>query len=436
MRRELMRTSSGQRVPRNSVRPTGGPWGRARWIAAWLVGSAVVAGLAFGAGTFVRSPWDSAVKNSREQLEATVAVAERDFVAEIPTADGAVALGRDLDIGPPTGCGTCVVTGAYVTVGQRIPYGSPLVAVSGRPLFALDLEIPLYRDLERGMNGPDVESLQRSFQQVGLYRGAIDGDYGELTARAVKALYTRARQPLPTAANDSAANDSAANGSAANDSAPGGSDEPDSDSGTKAEGGAEGSPDKATGIDTPLPMAEVVDVPGGGATVLSVAGRGTIVPADGKLLSLRAGSASVTVRVRVADKAAFASGVKVTLSFPGSSAERTAGTVRSLSEFRPAGDEGSAPGFDAVIDPGPLPEDIENGTKAVATPGAAQEAIRALAVPLTALREDAAGTYVIKAAGRARIAVTTGREGNGYVQVTECPELKAGTVVVLWGEGG
>lgn len=73
-------------------------------------------------------------------------------------------------------------------VGDDVENGTVLMEVSGRPLIALQGEIPAYRDLVEGESeGPDVEQLQEALQ--GIYGTPVTGKFDERTAADVRQLY-------------------------------------------------------------------------------------------------------------------------------------------------------------------------------------------------------------------------------------------------------
>ena len=87
--------------------------------------------------------------------------------------------------------GGAVVTALPWQAGDRIPAGSVVIEISGRPLFALRGEFPAYRTLGPGMSGPDVAQLQQALGLLG--HDLIEtGDYDQATAAAVAALYAKA----------------------------------------------------------------------------------------------------------------------------------------------------------------------------------------------------------------------------------------------------
>jgi hypothetical protein len=67
--------------------------------------------------------------------------------------------------------------------------GDVALSVDGRPVFVLLGQIPMSRDLHRGLQGPDVRQLEEALAAFGLSPGAVDGRYDAATERAVSAFY-------------------------------------------------------------------------------------------------------------------------------------------------------------------------------------------------------------------------------------------------------
>ena len=82
-----------------------------------------------------------------------------------------------------------VVTGAVPDVASSLQEGDVMLQVAGRPVILLGGELPTYRSLGPGSNGPDVQQLQEALIRLGYDPGAADGNYGALTANAVAELY-------------------------------------------------------------------------------------------------------------------------------------------------------------------------------------------------------------------------------------------------------
>jgi hypothetical protein len=88
------------------------------------------------------------------------------------------------------------VTTTRCAAGAELRSGEVAATIGAVPLIALATEIPLYRDLEEGDHGGDVQALQRELARLG-YGTAEDGEYGPNTADAVDALLESAGVARP-----------------------------------------------------------------------------------------------------------------------------------------------------------------------------------------------------------------------------------------------
>ncbi|MDX2294422.1 MULTISPECIES: peptidoglycan-binding protein [Streptomyces] len=106
---------------------------------------------------------------------------------------GTVAAAQAVDL-VPAGAGTegssAVVTKLPVASGQVVQAGTVLLEVSGRPVFALKGQVPVYRDLKPGAKGDDVAQLQRALDDLGHNASADEtGYFGSATKKALAAFY-------------------------------------------------------------------------------------------------------------------------------------------------------------------------------------------------------------------------------------------------------
>ncbi|GII99877.1 putative peptidoglycan binding protein [Sediminihabitans luteus] len=457
-----------------------------RWVTTTVVCSLAAVGLAFGAATFVDSPWQSAIANSEREPVVTVPVERKTLAADVADVQGKFSAGREVVVPPPALDVPGVVTAKVLDPGDAVSSGTVLAEVSGRPVIALVTPFPLYRDLVPGAEGPDVEALQDALRVLGDYAGTSDGEYGPGTAAAVAALYTRlgysvpidpeladavddATRALADAQRDASAADLAEGppddvlGTAGADDV----DEAPSSTGTSSVGASTGSTavadatrelaDARYAALPPLRVSEIARVPAKGVTVLSAAALGTElggatsaagqaeqqdVAADpgagadaggGDLVRLRVGTPSVTVRVGVASKSAFQAGATVEIRAVRDQDAVVTAQIETVSEYRQPDAETASglPGYDVTIVLDAKAPFSDGDTLVVASQEAGDTKAEGLAVPLVALREDEAGTFV-SVAGRGRVAVTVVATGDGYA-VVDAGGLAEDDAVVISG---
>jgi peptidoglycan hydrolase-like protein with peptidoglycan-binding domain len=90
----------------------------------------------------------------------------------------------------PEPVGSNLASGSVTTVdvdpGQSVTPGTVLYTVNLRPVVVAVGQIPSFRNLAQGANGPDVAQLQGMLSSLRLFTGATDGKFGPGTTAAVK----------------------------------------------------------------------------------------------------------------------------------------------------------------------------------------------------------------------------------------------------------
>ncbi|AYY11415.1 peptidoglycan-binding protein [Actinobacteria bacterium YIM 96077] len=158
---------------------------------------ALVAGVY--AGTRITSPADAAAEAEPPQAsEVTVPVESRTLESEVVTRGDASYTGAvDVELEFTGTESAPVVTGHVPEVGDEADAGDVLLEVIGRPVIALPGDLPMYRSLQPGMSGPDVEQLEEALQELGFDPGSVDETYTAATGRAVAALFEDAGYEPP-----------------------------------------------------------------------------------------------------------------------------------------------------------------------------------------------------------------------------------------------
>lgn len=166
------------------------PSRRRSWLWALVVVIVVLGAVAWVAGTRVRSTNEAAAdaeppaaswitsKVERRVLSATV-VGRGDVVPRVATR---IAV-------PASVVSGAVVTAIDVTVGDEVDEGDRVVEVSGRPVFVLQGDVPVYRTLGPVLSGADVAALQAAMVRRGCPADQDAGVYGAATKLCVAAMY-------------------------------------------------------------------------------------------------------------------------------------------------------------------------------------------------------------------------------------------------------
>ncbi|MFF0017414.1 peptidoglycan-binding protein [Streptomyces sp. NPDC005374] len=240
---------------------------RRRFVLAVAVGAGLVSAGGLVGAHFVRSPAQAAADTSPPPPSVITASVVRQVLASTIVLRGTFGDGRTVtaqptsvaaEQGQPSGAGASalVVTGVFVRAGDEVRAARPLIEYSGRPVFALPGQVPMYRDLVPGLSGKDVYQFQRSLVALGFASsGLVTGTFDAATGRAVQRLYRAMGYAVPVTAAVSG------DTGAATASAP--ADAPVTE---RSSSGAQ----SAVVQEPMLPMSEVVLVPALPARVVSV----------------------------------------------------------------------------------------------------------------------------------------------------------------------
>jgi len=162
--------------------------------------AAVVVGIAVASaaggiviGSQLKSPADAAAERTApiassitvpvelRRLVSTLVVSGQIQYIEPTTVRLAGAVG--------TSAGDTQVVTRIPDLDSELAEGGVLVEISGRPVFALQGELPMYRQLTPGASGPDVLQLETALDRLGFEPGTIDEQYDAATEAALDAFY-------------------------------------------------------------------------------------------------------------------------------------------------------------------------------------------------------------------------------------------------------
>lgn len=155
-----------------------------------LVGASAGLGWWFGRG--IRSPAQIAAEaEPPEPSLITVEVERRELSANVITradvgydAPAILSLGGALGGRPDV----LVVTAAPKR-GEDLAEGAAAIEIAGRPVFLLVGDIPVFRDMRPGIQGPDVLQVEQALARLGFFAGAPDQRWDDDTGEAVEAWY-------------------------------------------------------------------------------------------------------------------------------------------------------------------------------------------------------------------------------------------------------
>ncbi|MER6312616.1 peptidoglycan-binding domain-containing protein [Streptomyces sp. NPDC001581] len=176
--------------------PTASGIGRRRKVlGAVVVAAALFSVAGVGVGSIIKSPAQAAADKAAPPPSVLSAALEKRVLKDTVTIRGTVTADQSVQVtgaaaGAAGGGAKPVVTKVNVKAGETVAPGKVLVETSGRPVFALQGALPVYRDLKPGATGQDVAQLQQALTALGHRTGAdAKGTFGPGTKAAVQAFY-------------------------------------------------------------------------------------------------------------------------------------------------------------------------------------------------------------------------------------------------------
>jgi len=144
------------------------------------------------AGTLIESPASIAAESEPPpEAVITAPVVSMELSIDIVTR-GDVSYGTSTPViieQPPALLGARPLYTALPSVDDTLSDGGVALEVSFRPVILLEGLYPSVRDMEPGLEGPDVVQLQTALSRLGFYQGDADGKFGPGTQAAVADLY-------------------------------------------------------------------------------------------------------------------------------------------------------------------------------------------------------------------------------------------------------
>jgi peptidoglycan hydrolase-like protein with peptidoglycan-binding domain len=93
---------------------------------------------------------------------------------------------------------SAMITRIPLQTGKHVAEGQVVLELAARPVIAIEGQLPPFRDLVAGTQGPDVAQLQHALARLGLLPlTAVTGKYDKATGAAVGRLYKRNGYPAP-----------------------------------------------------------------------------------------------------------------------------------------------------------------------------------------------------------------------------------------------
>lgn len=167
---------------------------RKRILAVSLVVVIAVALVSWIAGARIQSPAEAAARTAPPTPSPILVPIETRVLTSDVVTRGTARFGspQSISLAPSilkNGAGIITMTPER---GTPLEEGDVLLIASGRPVFVMQGETPVYRDLVPGTAGDDVRQLEEGLKRLGFNPGQVDGKYDEQTSEAVADWYVKA----------------------------------------------------------------------------------------------------------------------------------------------------------------------------------------------------------------------------------------------------
>ena len=164
-----------------------------------LIAVVAAAGVGWAAGTRIKSPAQVAAEAEPPEPSLITVPVARMVIANDVVTRGTVRFDEPESVSAPQLAQPelAPVVTWVPGIGDELPEGSVLFELAGRPTFALQGDLPLFRTVTPGDRGEDIEQLQSALTRLGFDPGIVDGVYGPDTEAAVTAFYqSHGYQPI------------------------------------------------------------------------------------------------------------------------------------------------------------------------------------------------------------------------------------------------
>lgn len=145
-------------------------------------------------GRSIKSPADEAADRAAPLASRIVVPVERRLLSSSLVLSGEVRFNEPTPIRLAGSVGVEAGEASVITrvpeIDQLIQEGDAIFDVTSRPVFTLQGELPMYRSLTAGSQGPDVRQLEEALNRLGFVPGTVDNIFDEATEQAVSAFYT------------------------------------------------------------------------------------------------------------------------------------------------------------------------------------------------------------------------------------------------------
>ncbi|MEM7338972.1 MAG: peptidoglycan-binding protein [Actinomycetota bacterium] len=164
-----------------------------RGILAIVAVVAVLAGVVgWLAGQRVKSEAELAAEREPPPPSLITVPIELQELSQNVVVRGTVRASNATELTVASASGESIITRLPKDAGDVVAEGDVLIEVAGRPVIALQGDLPVFRNLIPSLEGPDVRQLEEALLRLGYDPGTVDDVYDSSTAAAVEELYRAA----------------------------------------------------------------------------------------------------------------------------------------------------------------------------------------------------------------------------------------------------
>ncbi len=161
-----------------------------RIILALVAAVAVLsAGIGWVAGQRIKSPAEIAADKAPPPPSLITVPVELRTLSQDVVVRGTITPSDETELVVASSDGAALITNAPKAAGDLIEEGDVIVEVAGRPVIALQGDLPVFRNLIPTLEGPDVRQLEQALVRLGYDPGDVDEVYTPTTGAAVEQLY-------------------------------------------------------------------------------------------------------------------------------------------------------------------------------------------------------------------------------------------------------
>ncbi len=158
-------------------------------LAAVAAVAVLSAAVGWVAGQRIKSPAEAAAEQEPPPPSLITVPVELRTLAQQVVVRGTIEPSDETALDAPVVGGSTVITRLPMAPDDDVTEGDVLIEVAGRPVMALQGELPAFRNLIPGLVGPDVRQLEEALLRLDYDPGPLDDTYTAETATAVAALY-------------------------------------------------------------------------------------------------------------------------------------------------------------------------------------------------------------------------------------------------------